>query len=397
MNPVAPEQAGCSPERLGRISQLMHRYVDAGKIAGTVAMVFRRGHMAYARALGMMDVAAQKPMELDTLFRIYSMTKPITSVAALMLYEEGHFQLTDPVSRFIPAFGDAQVLVKATQSGPELAQLDREIAIWHLLTHTAGLAYGLDGEDPVDQLIQERVWRAHEKRPDTTLEELVHNLAGVPLAFQPGTAWRYSLATDVLGYLVQVVSGIPFEDFLRQRIFEPLGMVDTHFCVPEAKIDRFSVNYGPGEGGGLTPIDEPATSRFAKPTRCPSGGGGLVATAPDYVRFARMLLNRGELDGARLLGRKTVELMTMDHLGGDLHPFEDPEFGFGLGVSVLLDIARHRSLGSPGVYGWGGAASTTFWIDPREEMIGLLMLQFMPDDVYPINPEFRVAVYQSIV
>jgi CubicO group peptidase (beta-lactamase class C family) len=351
----------------------------------------------YSECFGMMDIEANKPMQFDTLFRIYSMTKPITSVAVMMLYEEGHFQLSDPISRFIPGFEDVKVLVKETESGLELANLEREITIWHLLTHTSGLSYGFDENDPVDKMCQKRIWRMLEQKPDTTLEQMVQELAWLPLAHQPGSAWRYSMATDVLGYLVQVVSGMPFGDFLKQRVFEPLGMVDTDFYVPQDKIERFAANYGPGEKGGLKVIDAPATSQFAKPTHHPSGGGGLVSTASDYVRFAQMLLNKGELDGVRLLGRKTIELMTMNHLPDEFRPFEDPSRGFGLGVGVLTDVARSQTLGSVGTYGWGGAANTIFWIDPQEELIGLLMLQFMPNNTYPVVPDFRVSVYQSIV
>ncbi len=394
---VEPEQVGCSAERLKRIDRAMERYVEEGKIAGILAMVARRGAMVYAKCFGMMDIEACKPVQFDTLFRIYSMTKPITSVAVMMLYEEGHFQLFDPVSRFISGFEHTQVLVRATESGLELANLEREITIWHLLTHTSGLSYGFEEDDPVDEVYQKRFRPILEREPDTTLERMVQILAWLPLAHQPGSAWRYSMATDVLGYLVQVASGMPFEDFLKQRIFEPLGMVDTDFYVPEHKIERFAANYGPDEEGGLKVIDAPATSRYAKPTTLPSGGGGLVSTASDYARFAQMLLNGGELDGVRLLGRKTIELMTMDHLGGAMHPFEDQAYGVGLGVGVLTDVAHSRMLGSAGSYGWGGAANTNFWVDPEEELIGLLMLQFMPSDTYMVVPDFRVAVYQSIV
>jgi CubicO group peptidase (beta-lactamase class C family) len=246
-------------------------------------------------------------------------------------------------------------------------------------------------------MIQKRIWGMLEREPGTTLERMIRELARLPLAYQPGSAWLYSLATDVLGYLVQVISGMPFDEFLKQRIFEPLEMVDTDFYVPEDKIGRFAANYGPGEDGGLQVIDPPATSQYAKPTAHPSGGGGLVSTASDYLRFAHLLLNKGELDGVRLLGRKTVELMTMNHLPDGLHPWEDPFRGFGLGVDVLTDVAKAQIPGSVGTYGWGGAANTNFWVDPREELIGLLMLQFMPSGTYPVIPDFKVLVYQSII
>jgi len=396
MKTAKPEQVGCSSERMKRIGMAMQRYVDENKIAGILAMAARRGQVAYSQCFGMMDIEANKPMQFDTLFRIYSMSKPITSVAVMMLFEEGHFHLADPVSRFIPAFEDAKVLVKATESGLELANLEREITIWHLLTHTSGLSYGFSENDAVDKMYA-KYHRTLEQKPDTNLGQTVREIARLPLAHQPGSAWRYSMATDVLGYLVQVISGMPFDEFLKQRVLEPLGMDDTDFYVPETKIERFAVNYGPGEQGGLRVIDAPATSRYAKPTAHPSGGGGLVSSASDYMRFAQMMLNKGELDGVRLLGRKTVELMTMNHLPHALHPFEDLSRGFGLGVDVVTDVAKSQTLGSVGTYGWGGAANTVFWVDPREELIGLLMLQFMPGDTYPVIPDFRVSVYQSIV
>ena len=397
MKTFEPEQVGFSSERMRRIDTLLQRYVDEGKIAGILAAVARRGQTAYWHCFGMMDIEAGKSMQFDTLFRIYSMTKPITSAAMMMLYEQGHFQLNDPVARFIPGFKDVKVLNQMTESGPDLVELDTDITIWHLLTHTSGLSYGFEEADPIDKIYQESLSALEERNQEITLELLIQELTQVPLAFQPGNAWRYSLATDVLGYLVQVISGQPFDDFLKQNIFEPLGMVDTDFYVPENKIARFAANYGPGENGGLQMIDSPATSKYASPTKNPSGGGGLISTAVDYLQFAQMMLNKGELNGAQLLGRKTVEMMTMDHLGGVLHPFDDPAHGMGLGVGVLINVAQSREPGSIGLYGWGGAANTFFWIDPEEALIGLLLLQFMPNNVYPVTPDFKVAVYQSLV
>jgi len=375
----------------------MQRYVDEGKVAGMVAMAARYGQAMYAKCFGMMDIEAGKPMQFDTLFRIYSMTKPITSVAVLMLYEEGRFQLTDPVSRFIPEFEDLRVLVRETESGIELADLEQPVTIWHLLTHTSGLGYGWDESDRLNGMYHKRLWPFFANQSDATLEEMVQQVTRLPLAHQPGSAWRYSVANDVLGYLVQVISGVPFQEFLKQRIFEPLGMVDTGFHVPEINIARFAANYGPGENGGLELIDALATSQYARPTRAPFGGSGLVSTAGDYMRFAQMLLNKGELDEVRLLGRKTVELMTVSHC----HPVGDPvhgeHSGYGLGVRVLEDVAKFRCLGSTGEYGWAGGATTYFWVAPQEQLIGLLMLQFLPIGTYPVHLDFQVAVYQSIV
>ena len=397
MNTVTPEEAGFSSTRLSRIGPVMQRYVDENKLAGIISMVARHGKIAHLEKVGMMDIEAGKSMEFDTVLRIYSMTKPITSVAVLMLYEEARFHLSDPVSRFIPGFADVKVFLRKTDSGVELADLEREITIRDLLTHTAGLSYGFEEDSYVDSLYQKRVWAQGKRDPRVTLEEVIEALTHIPLLFQPGTRFQYSMATDVLGYLVQVVSGMPFDDFLKQRIFEPLGMVDTGFHVPESKVGRFAANYSPAVGGGLELLDALTTSRYAKPTVFPSGGGGLVSTTTDYIRFAQMLLNKGEFEGVRLLGRKTIELMTTDHLPAALHVFEDRSRGFGLGVGVLRNLGLSQALGSVGTYGWGGAANTNFWIDPKEDLIGLLMLQFMPSGTYPVIADFRTLVYQALV
>jgi CubicO group peptidase (beta-lactamase class C family) len=392
-----PEKVGVSSARLSRIGPVMQRYVDESKLAGILTLIARRGRIVHLEKVGMMDIEANKPMQFDTIFRIYSMTKPITSVAVMMLYEEGCFQLGDPISRFIPDFQDVKVFAGETESGLELTEAEREITIWDLLTHTSGLSYGGAEDSPVDALYRKQIWERLEQKPETTLEDLVNTLTTLPLVHQPGAGWTYSMATDVLGYLVQVVSGMPFDEFLKGRIFEPLGMVDTDFYVPPEKIDRFAANYGPAEDGGLKVIDRPSSSQYAKPTTHPSGGGGLVSTAADYIRFAQMLLNRGEYDSLRLLGRKTIEFMTTNHLADGLHPFEDQAYGFGLGFDVRTSVARSQIMGSVGSFGWGGAANTNFWVDPQEELIGLLMLQFMPSGHYPVTPDFRVLTYQAII
>lgn len=395
MDTVRPEDVGFSSARLARIDQAMERYIESGKLAGTLTLVARRGKIAHLQPLGMMDAESQKPIERDTLFRIYSMTKPITSVAVMMLYEEGHFLLTDPVQRYIPSFADVRVLSQ-TSAGIDLIPPQRAITIRDLLTHTAGLGYGL-GEDYIDHRYRQ-ARQALEQDPTSTLADMVEAITSLPLAYHPGQGWRYSAATDVLGYLVEVVSDVAFDAFLQERILEPLGMVDTGFYVPPDKVARFATNYGPSkESTGLQVIDRPENSRYTRPGRMPSGGGGLVSTAIDYVRFAQMLLNGGALDGTRLLSRKSIELMTANHLPAGLHPFGDRSRGMGLGVGVVIDLARTQSLGSAGNYGWGGAASTNFWIDPQEELIGVFMTQLMPSGTYPVIDEFRVAVYQAIV
>ena len=335
-------------------------------------------------------------MQLDTIFRIYSMTKPITSTAVLMLMEEGRLRLADPIAQYIPGFKDVKVLDNAPGSGVRQVSADRPITIRDLLTHTAGLSYGFD-DVYIDELYRKHIWGPMETNPDLTLADWIGELAKLPLASQPGTRFRYSVATDVLGYLVQVISGMPFETFLKQRIFEPLGMIDTDFWVPPQKVERFAANYGPDAEAGLKVIDPPATSHYTRPSKAPSGGGGLVSTTGDYLRFAQMLLNKGELDGVRLLGRKTVELMTTNHLPDGVFSFDDPSAGFGLGVSVLLNLGKSQTLGSVGNFGWGGAANTNFWVDPKEELLGILMLQFMPSDTYPVVADFRNLTYQALI
>jgi CubicO group peptidase (beta-lactamase class C family) len=398
MDIVKPEDLGFSSLRLARINAVMQRYVDEKKLAGIVTLVARRNKVVHFEKFGMADIEAGRPMQLDTLFRIYSMTKPITTTAALMLFEEGRLRLADPVSRYIPAFKDVKVLDNTAGSGVRYVDAMQPITIHHLLTHTAGLSYGFDENVYIDELYRKHIWTAAETNPDLTLEAFVGEIAKLPLAYQPGMLYRYSVATDVLGLLVQVVSGMPFDEVLKQRILGPLGMVDTGFHVPLEKIDRFAATYGPDEQGRLKVVDAPQTSRYARPTHNPSGGGGLVSTAGDYLRFCRMLLNKGELDGVRLLGRKTVELMTTNAMPNGVQPFpEDASSSFGLGVSVLLDLRQSKLLGSSGTFGWGGAANTNFWIDPKEEIIGILMLQYMPSETYPVVADFRTLAYQALV
>jgi len=398
MGSVKPEGLGFSSQRLARINTAMQRYVDEEKLAGIVTLIARRGKVVHFEKFGMADIEAGRPMQLDTLFRIYSMTKPITTTAALMLLEEGRIRLADPISRYIPAFKDVKVLDNTAGSGVCYVDAKQPITIHHLLTHTAGFSYGFDDNVYIDELYRKHIWAAMETSPGLTLEEFVGEVAKLPLAHQPGTLYRYSVATDLLGFLIQVVSGMPFDEFLKRCILEPLGMVDTDFYVPPEKIERFSTVYGPDEQGSLKVVDASQTSHYAMPAHFVSGGGGLVSTAGDYLRFCRMLLNEGELDGVRLLGRKTVELMTTNHMPVGVQPFpEDAFLSFGLGVSVVLELRQSRQLGSPGTFGWGGAANTNFWIDPKEEMIGILMLQYMPSETYPVVADFRTLAYQALV
>jgi len=404
VNTVAPEKVGVSSARLNRIGKAMQSYVDERKLAGLITMIARRGQVFHFECFGMMDIEADKSMQPDTIFRIHSMTKPITSVAVMMLHEQGDFQLKDPVSRFIPGFKDVRVFVNATESGLELAEPEREVTIQDLLTHTSGLVYGDPEGSPVEAAVWQADREAEKVTPDETLEEWIQRLVRLPLAHQPGSKLHYGLSTDVLGYVVEVISGLAFDAFLEQRIFVPLGIVDTGFYVPQERIGRLAAMYGPAEGGGLHVIDRAETSKYSRPKRFLSGGGGLVSTASDYMRFAQMLLNSGELNGVRLLSRETVELMTMNHLSDELIPIQlDPltfylkGHGFGFGFAVITDPAQSGMLGSEGAYWWGGAANTFFWVDPRERLIGLIMPQFMPSGHYPIQREFQGLCYQAVV
>jgi len=401
---VTPEQVGLSAARLDRVRTWMHQWVDSGKLAGMVTCVMRKGQLAFAEVYGKADVARDKPMRPDTIFRIYSMTKPLTSTAIMMLYEEGRFQLDDPISKFIPAFANPRVYVGGSRGKMETVPAEREINFRDLLTHTSGLTYGFMESTPVDA-----AYRAKDgvdfQTADTSLKQVVEKLATIPLIAQPGKAWNYSVATDVLGYLVEVISGQPFEKYLKEKVIDPLRMIDTDFHVPKEKHDRFAANYSAGPGGKLDLIDDPVKSRYLAPRKVNSGGGGLVSTAADYLRFCQFMLNKGELDGVRLLGRKTVELMTMNHLNGDMADMGTPRFsestytgiGFGLGFSVMIDPAKAYIAGTPGEFAWGGAASTAFWIDPAEDMAVVLLTQLMPSSTYPIRRELRVLTYQAIV
>jgi len=370
----------------------MQKYVDDGKLAGITTLIARRGEVVHFESVGMAHVEADLPMRDDTIVRIYSMTKPITSVAVMMLYEHGKLRLTAPVSEYLPEFADLSVYDEADGAG---VAPRRPMTVRDLLTHTSGLSYGWS-DAPVDKAYQQA------DVTGGTLEDMARRLGEIPLMHHPGAEWEYSLSTDVLGYLVQVVSGAPFDGYLSRELFEPLGMVDTHFHAPADKLDRFAANYGPDEeSGALTVIDDPTTGRFTKAPALPSGGGGLVSTAADYLRFCQMMLNGGELDGVRLLGRKTVQHVSRDHLPPDLcvrfGEDREPSRGFGLGFSVLRNAAAGGEIGSDGTYAWGGAASTVFWIDPREDLVAILLTQFMPNNHYPTATEFRALTYQAIV
>jgi CubicO group peptidase (beta-lactamase class C family) len=402
---VSPDQVGLSAKRLANISAWMRGWVDSGKLPGATVCVMRQGELAFAESYGRMDVERNKPMRPDTIVRIYSMTKPLTSTAIMMLYEEGRFQLDDPISKFIPAFANQRVFMGGSRGKMDLMPAERGVTFRDLLTHTSGLTYGMMEANAVDALYRQKEGGVDFQTSPATLKDVVERAATFPLIAQPGKAWNYSISTDVLGYLVEVISGMPFEKFLVEKVIQPLGLVDTDFHVPKEKHDRLAANYTVGAGGRLQLIDDPAKSRYLAPRTVNSGGGGLVGTAADYLRFCKFMLNEGELDGVRLLGRKTVELMTTNHLKGDMGDMGAPRFsestylgiGFGLGFSVMLDPAKAQILGTPGEYAWGGAASTAFWCDPVEDMAVVLLTQLMPSSTYPLRRELRVLTYQAIV
>jgi CubicO group peptidase (beta-lactamase class C family) len=403
---VTPEEVGLASSRLAHIRTVMNRHVAEKQIPGAAGLIARRGKIAYQEAFGMADVEAGKPMRLDTIHRIYSMTKPVTSVAVMMLYEEGKFQLNDPVGKYLPEFAKMQVAIdeKDPQTGkPTLktAPAKRPITVRDLLRHTAGLSYGFFSDTLVDQ-----EYRKARILSDLNLAEFVTNLSKIPLLHEPGARWHYSVSVDVLGRLVEVLSGKPFDQFLQERIFAPLDMRDTGFYVPADKKDRFAKLYSPTKDGKIQPAVICATRQecvekfpnavpsYLEPPTLPSGGGGLVSTAYDYLRFCQMLLNKGQYDGKRLLSRKTVQLMSSDNLG--TIPGMGPGAGFGLGFAVSKAPGEAGMMGSPGEYNWGGAAGTRFWIDPQEELIGIFMIQILPHTGLEYGSEFRVLAYQAI-
>lgn len=385
-----PETVGMSAERLNRIKPVMQGYIDQGKLPGMVTLIARRGKVVHFEKFGKM--AANTPMQFDTIFRMASMTKPVTSTAVMMLYEEGRFLLDDPVAKFIPGFKEVKVFSSVEKGKMKLVEPKRPPTIRDLLTHTAGLTYGIFGDTPVDLLYRKA------ELYTGTLKEMVEKVAEIPLLYQPGSRWHYSVATDVLAHLVEKVSGLPFDTFLEQRLFKPLGMKDTGFYVPKEKLSRFVALYERKKDGSLKIKSIPGKGRYAKPPRFLSGGGGLVSTAADYFRFAQMLLNKGEYKGMRILGRKTVDFMTRNHLPEELLPINPvlPGQGFGLGFAVMVDVPGSMIVGSAGEFEWRGINNTFFWVDPEEELVMILMTQYSPYLYYPVNKQFKVLTYQAL-
>jgi CubicO group peptidase (beta-lactamase class C family) len=404
---VRPEDVGLNSARLAAIPDYFSSYVSRGKLAGLSTLVSRRGEIAHFEAIGLRDRERNLPMERDSIFRIYSMSKPITSLALMMLYEEGHFQLNHEVSRYIPEFRKLRVWAGGTNAAWATKEPARPMTIRHLLTHTSGLTYGFMNQHPVDRLYR-HAGIDGVRSDEITLKEMVTRLADIPLLFSPGDYWNYSVSTDVCGYLVEVLSGRPLDEFLEARIFKPLGMVDTGFTVPKDKLSRFTANYEKNAETRETRLIDKSdeTSTYAKPKRFLSGGGGLVSTMTDYWRFCQMCLNGGELDGVRLISRKTFDFMTLNHLPGgrtmkemSLSSFGElaaEGAGFGLGFQVILDPSEAQAIGSVGNLSWGGAASTYFWIDPEEDIVAILMTQLMPSSTYPLRPQLQQLVYAAI-
>src|SRR6516164_4569758 len=403
-----PAEVGLDPQRLQRIDRHFARYVDDGRLPGWLITVSRHGRLAHVSCYGSRDIEAGRLVEPDTLWRIYSMTKPVTSVAAMMLYEEGAFELTDPVSAFIPSFADVRVYAGGPDLRPVTVPATEPVRIWHLLTHTSGLTYGFLRVHPVDAMYRAAgfEWASP---PGVDLAQACDAWAGLPLLFEPGTDWNYSAATDVLGRVIEVVSGQDLGEFLAARILRPLGMPDTSFS--DADAERLAALYTPGADRTAARLDALGGMARERPAML-SGGGGLVSTAADYHRFTQMLLHRpdspaGELDGIRLLSPRTVSFMGRNHLPGgvDLEAFGRPlnaeapfrGVGFGLGFAVVIDPVPGKVVCSPGELSWGGYASTAFWIDPAEELTVCFFTQLVPSSAHPIRPRLRQLVYQALI
>ena len=417
-----PEELGLSSSRLDRVTDWLNQQVESERLAGASTMICRNGRIGYLESAGQSDRENGKPFDASTIVRIFSMTKPITSVAAMMLYEEGRYQLDDPVAKYLPEFTDTKVW-KGEGSLENVEDQTSPMLVKHLFMHTSGLTYGFMNANVVDQ--EHRNQKIEFPGTAGTLEELVKRLAGIPLIAQPGTQWNYSVSTDVLGRLVEVWSGLSLEAFFKERILEPLGMHDTGFSVTEGNKDRFASLYSPLSGADMSNVgkksvsdsrqmkpglklQEPAaTSRYLKPTKLFSGGGGLTGTIGDYARFCQMLLNGGELDGERLLSPITVNYMRSNQLpdNADMAAMGQPVWsetsydgiGFGLGFAVVIDPRKASIITSVGEHHWGGAASTFFWIDPQEDLFVVFFTQLMPSSTYPIRRELRTRVYQAIV
>lgn len=410
----SPESVGFSSSRLARIKDVMQDQVNQGNFAGISTLIARHGKVIHFEQVGLKDKEANQPMQADTLFRFYSMTKPIICTAFMCLYEQGKFDLKDPVAKYIPAFGQLKVLEKDSSGIEKLVNLNQPVTIHHLLTHTSGLVYDFYEDYSVCALYREKQIIAN--NIDSSLEKFVDKVCQMPLAFQPGSKWYYSVSIDVVARLIEVIAKKPLNEFLRETIFKPLGMVDTDFFVPENKRHRVAAMYGgidlcaPNVSWTqmLDVWQQGINKRLDVSTTCPitdpnfvRGGSGLVGTAEDYLRFTQMLLNKGQLDGVRILSSKTIELMHMNNVNPALLPigFADWKltgYGFGLGSRVLINVAENQLIGSEGEFGWAGAAKTYYWIDPKEDIIGIFLTQYMCN-FSMIERVFQTLTYQALV
>ena len=398
MQHATADALGFSPERLARIGAAMRRHVEEGRLPGVATLIARAGRIVHLETHGWADIEARRPLEADTIVRIYSMTKPVTVVAALMLWEEGLFQLDDPIGAYLPELAAMPVLRGVEHGAPVLAPARRPATIRHLMTHTSGMTYG----DPDDGALGERLYaEADLLRADRTPAAMVAALGRLPLLFDPGDRWLYSMSIDVLGRLVEVVSGRTLHAFFQDRILGPLGMIDSGFCTPAGAADRLATLYGPAERGGIAPIAAPCGRDFTRLEPMCSGGGGMVGTIVDYARFAQMLLGGGKLNGTRLLAPRTVALMARNHLTPEAGPYGNPPHaghGFGLGVRVLRDPGLAGQLDAPGTFGWSGLAHTDYWVDPTSELVGVMMTQLVaPAPGVPVAQQFRTLAYQALV
>ena len=397
MKVVNPESVGLDSSVLGKVrSYLDNTYVKEGKYVGTLTLVARKGEIAYLDALGFMDRENQRPMQNDTIFRIYSMTKAVTSIAVMQLLEQSKFRLDDPVYWYIPSFEDLRVFQAGEYPNFITSRPKRHVSIRDLLTHMSGLTYGFMYRTNVDS-----AYRKMNSQPPKNLDDFIQAVSKMPLEFSPGDKWNYSISTDVLGYLVEQISGLKLDEYFKKYIFEPLGMVDTDFTCPKEKLDRLASLYEHNPSGEPRFMETPALD-----VTYLSGGGGLFSTMSDYYQFASMLLNQGELNGKRIIGRKTIELMTTNHLpdGKDLTEMSESAFsetpyagvGFGLGFSVMLDPAKSQTLSDIGEFGWGGMASTVFFINPKEDMLVIFMTQLIPSSTYQVRRELRSLIYSAL-
>jgi len=394
---VPPENVGLSSERLQRLSAALQGYVKDGKLPGAVVLVARRGRVAYVEAFGQRDREAGSPMPEDAIFRIASQSKALVSVGVIILQEEGRLLISDPVGKYLPDFRETKVAVPKDGGGYDVVKAKRAITIRDLLTHTAGIGYGEGGARDRWEAAGITGWYFADR--DEPISATVSRMAALPFDAQPGERWIYGYSTDILGALIERVSGQTLDEFLRLRILEPLGMKDTHFYLPESKADRLAVVYSARASGGLERAPDPGgmvgQGAYMKgPRKSYSGGAGLLSTANDYARFLQMLLDGGDINGRRILSRKSVELMTVDHLGDKTF---QPGQGFGLGFSVVKDLGARGMPGSVGEFGWGGAYHSTYWVDPKEQLVVVYFTQVIPAEDLDDQGKLRALVYQAIV